>query len=356
MLFYFTKIRIICTRLPNKVFILVLYFLVSFCFTLQFSSCSDDPVSVPFTIAPARYDWTFDTLSAAVDGIYAQDTNNVFFADNWGNLIYYDGTTYHFNSCGNLAPESIGGYDKYNVYMGVYDQAMFLPKILKWNGSAFTEIIITDTTSRYAEIKSIYVHTPNEVWFGTRNGRVYKYDGSSFTSFYFDSLMYIKPFLRDENNDLYFVGMINYIDPPPTDSSREFIYKYVNNSWQKVYDKSWHNASDTGFSCLTNFGNTFIGADRFGIYRFTGNYFSKIFQAPSFFSLALVAGNSISNIMCFGQNGEAVFYNWNSISWSKELILKEHPNSLLEVQGQFYTNTFEPWRSIITRGKPKKGG
>lgn len=335
--------------------------LFSFLASLLFISCSEEPIILPGEeFDPPRFNWEIDTLNADISGIWAQDSNNVFFADALQYLIYYNGKHYqYFNYGGDVVAYSIDGYDRNNVYIGCLDGVTARPILKKWNGFAFIDIVVSDSANPKTALISTYVNSPNEIWLGASNGHVYKYDGSTFSKFYFDTLMHIGPFLKDASNNMYFVGGIIYENLPNADSAKIFVFKLNLNNWDLVYYKLFNtNTTDTMMS-IKNIGNEITGVNYNGIRKFNGSDFNKIINVNGFSLAPRYFGPLISDILCAGTpNGYySELFHWNGTKWSSKNVMMYYPNSAVYgVNGMYFSTYYEGLfrMTFILKGKPKK--
>jgi len=330
---------------------------------LFFVSCSDDTITpAGYQFDPPHYEWTADTVFADISNMWAFDTNNIYYQDPF-KLVYYNGTTYqNYNYSSNILAYSIDGYDKYNVFIGGLDRTpsnLYKPKVIKWNGAGFEDFYIGDTAYSSNDILSIKAISQNEIFMGTRKGRVYKYDNGITQSYYFDTNMIIGPFLKDSFNNLYFFGSILYFNFPNPDSSKDFIYRYNNNQWENVYYKLII-SNDTSYS-VNNIGTDIVGMTRNSLLVFNGSSFNR-FLFSEFLLMGSISGFSLSNILCSGTlDGHNLdLFHWNNSKWSKENIKATFDQyipqgGIFAVNNRFYCALYDflGRRSLIIKGKPK---
>lgn len=324
------------------------------------SSCGDDAVVPPSVneFDPPRYNWTVDTINADLSDIWAADSNNVFLSDVLRGLFYYNGITYQiFNYPPGVAVDAMDGYDKNNVFLGGSigsPPARYL-NLIKWNGSVFEQIYVSDTNSPHAII-SIFVKSPLEIWFGTTGGRVYRYNGISVDVFYFDSLKRINPIFEDEGGNICFGGNTFYPDFQNLDSVVVDIHRYQNNFWQNIYTRTYTKENlQTGYA-IRNAEREIMGTSMNTLSKFTGNDFQPLSNVGSYLLFPDYFGISSSDLICGalktgGTNYE--LFHWNGQKWSKEeIILKDLPVSPFGLGNKYYIACYDRLfdRSYIHRG------
>jgi hypothetical protein len=300
---------------------------------ISFLSCdfSHDTITNQVDFEPARYTWEVDTLynRFVYDGWY-YDSNSIYFMTSY-NLIKFDGNDYESNYMPYyFASYCISGYDENNIYIGgyTYDRAM----LLKWNGSSFTDYIVTDTAEPASNFYSIITMNRDDVWLGCTKGKVYRFDGSSYHPYRFDtSYWYIMPLIKDASNNLYFTGKINYVSGMTVDSTLIEFQKYDNNSWSILYSSIWPGG---GYLYPQNAGTDIIAVDHDVIYNFNGSDFIPAIPMKSFLGLdAEVSGSSIGDFITIGydfQTRKDFIFHWNGLSWSRECEFYRHaPTKLI---------------------------
>lgn len=286
-----------------------------------FSACSDDPVTTQEPeFDPPRFEWKVDTLNGYIADIWAENQNNVFLAGTFGKWIYYNGQIYQYiNYDNDFGAYTITGLDRFNVYFGGIDFSTLRPMLKKWNGTAFENTIVNDTSNGGSGIISLLANSSGEIWMGSSNGRVYMYNGISLNTYYFDSLMAVGPFMKDISNNLYFTGGIVYVNPP-NDSAKSYIYKFNGNSWDLIYYKFVNNKTTDTLLNIHNIGSDIAGVNYNGIRRFNGTDFQKIIEPNGFSIYPRFYGNSFSDILCPGTQDGYIFkiHHWNGLKWSNE--------------------------------------
>lgn len=289
--------------------------------SISFFSCDflHESVTNQAEFESARYTWEVDTLYNRLiyDGWY-YDSNKVFYMTS-NRLIIYDGKDYEVNYTPYyFGSYCISGYDENNVYIGgyTYDRAM----MVKWNGSSFSDYIVTDTAEPADNFYGIIAMNRDDVWLGGTKGRVYRFDGSSYHPYRFDtSYWYIMPFIRDEADNLYFTGKIYYGEPSVDSMLIEF-QKYNNFSWSVAYRSMWHGGGTYFFP--QNAGKDIVAVGSDVLYKFNGTDFIPAVPMKNFIGLdAEVKGSSIIDLITVGydfQTREDYIMHWNGLSWSRE--------------------------------------
>jgi len=334
---------------------------VTFFILFAFSACSDDPVTPQESeFDPPRFEWKVDTVTGYIVDFWAQDENNVFMVDALEALVHYDGEkyTYH-NYGGNFQGRAIEGLSNNEIYVAGRDPFQDIPVMRKWNGANFEHIIINDTPQVNSAIYDIFINSANEIWLASLNGRVYKYDGITFNMYYFDPLMFMGPFLKDEYGNLFLHGTIWYFNPPSNDSDKVFIYKFNNNNWDLVYYRlSNNNTSDTLMN-IRNIGNVIAGVNYNGVRKFDGKDFHKVISADNFSIYPRYHGSSFTDILCPGfqlQTTSKDIYHWNGLKWSKENILfNNYIQDVYGINDTYFCSTYDiVFKTYLFIGKKRK--
>lgn len=296
-----------------------------------FTACQEDIVLIDHTgFESARYQWESDTIAGQFfyDGVFI-DTNKMFFLT-ISALYEYNGTNYirHYMPY-PFGGYSISGIDENNIYIGGYDVTGYTQSIAalkKWNGAGFEHFTLADTSDKSPYFHSVYSRAYNEHWLSSTKGKVYKFDGSNFTGFSFDtSYWYIDPFMEDEFGNVYFSSKI-YEGSPMVTNTKVGLHKYNGTNWQTVYSED----------IAGGYGGTFFtGNISRQIYCtlddelrfFNGTAFTIFAKGEHFFFIdAGFAGSSPSNIFISGFSlidHNDYLYNYNGVRWSKEFIENE---------------------------------
>jgi len=306
-------------------------FLSIFSFTvLLFSSCGEEivkPNDIAYQFDSARYTWQVDTIPGLSFGIWAADSEFVCIQET-SSLLIYDGNNfreilYNEFSC---TYNTVTGIDRNSVYLGGQDVSQTnynKPKISKWNGTTLEGVIVNDTANPRSYVSSILAINPSEIWLGANNGRVYRYNGSSFQPYYFDTNLSVRPFFRDDQNSLYFCATRVFGTWWQPDSHYVEVRKFTGNDWQIVYSKMLSN-EEAGLSPRNVFKG--IYAISFNdIHEFDGSNFTKVLNIEPFGLMFAAEGNSINDFICWGTNGSSVkLYSWNGVKWSDENIYHDN--------------------------------
>ena len=317
--------------------------LLSILFSL--TSCSDDtPVQPPETgFDSARYIWKVDTIPVHLFDIWAADTNEVYLLQ-LNQLICWNGELYKSYSLPpGFKAYIIGGFSHNNVVIGGTDVSGYL-SIVIWDGLSFTEKRLTDTAQSYCFPKSILLTNQNNVWLGTTNGRVYNYVGSNTQVYYFDSLMYVGPFLSDAAQKIRFYGGIKYNHSIYDDSAKAFIYVFDSNDWTLEYFKRYTNLNQDTMLAVSNLNTEIIGLNTTGFFRYFPGQFTQFLGNSLFRNTPPFAGNSEDQFMTTGAtNTEYDLFNWNGKKWSKENLKLEGPpdQKISYVNGNYWTYDYQ---------------
>jgi len=316
-------------------------------------SCKDDPVTpTEKQLDTARYNWRTDFIQGVIRGIWASDTNNIFFLDIANlDLIKYDGrqyVRYHYSSPTTIdfAGWCINGVSNSEVYIGgddnrINEPTFGKPQLKRWNGASFETINVPDTFGYYSYISALYTQIPDVIWIGTDKGRVLKYQNGLIEETYIDTSQYISRFMKDETGGLYFLAGRDSCNSNGT-WCRVYIsiFRCDNLNWQRIFYREYDPPEVVPIP--QNLGNEIYACDDNAFYKFNGyNYVKMIdiygFRAGSF----LWAGSNSSDLMCLGkkigeQNPCGNILHWNGKTWSDEGILLQHCElEVFSIQGKY---------------------
>lgn len=352
------------TALNKHKFFLTLF--LSLIISICFYSCTDQVVTVNNTgFDSARYNWESDTINDLYfyDAVFI-DTNRIFFLT-ISALYEYDGENY----IRHYMPYPFGGYcisgiDANNIYVGGYNVVSYSHSsaaLKKWNGAGFEDFTIADTSDRSEYFHSIYSKSHNEHWLSSPKGKVYKFDGSNFQGFSFDTnYWYIDPFMKDEAGNVYFSSKTYEGNTFVTNTIVE-MHKYNGSAWQTVYSENL--GGGIGGTFFTeNIGNRiYCTMDRYISY-FNGSDFTDHITSEDFFFIDIgFAGSSPGNIFISGfslRDHNEYMYNYNGIKWSKEFIENEDFQNFTvfhtsENMAYAFSFDYQNDRSIILKGVRK---
>ncbi len=338
--------------------ILALYTLIIA--ALSFSSCGDETIMISKEdFDPPRYSWESDTIEAIIRDIWACDSSNVYFADEYYNLIHYDGSRYNFiNYGGDIYVTAMTGIDKNHIYAAGANLFSRKLMIKKWNGSTFENLIISDTMYFNTIITSIRAISPTNIWLCTSNGRVFNYNGTSFDVYYIDSTFYLKPLMLDGLGGVYVAGDDYNPLLPSTDSINVLVKKFENDRWITKYEKTYPESIESANINFFNIGNELIRVNLHNILRYNGNDFVEMISVNQFRIHSTFFGSSITDFLCMGSpdGSNRSLYQWNGIKWSKEFGVSElFPQRVFGIGNRYYVtySDYDTFETIVYKGKMK---
>ena len=306
-------------------------------------SCFDNPIvniEQPFSFDSARFNVTYKQAPYDLNGAYVTDTDKIFLYDYYGYAYYKNGAFIYSSYNLNFYPMSnMDGLNENNAYLGGYemvDNNRMRYKLMKWNGTDFETIQMTDTLSGINYyFSSIYYKSPNEMWLGGGNGTAWKYDGVNFSKYIIDTNYgsstkqhIITYLLNDGNNDLCCVHLRDSTNNNYTSGILYFkFYKFNNNNgeFDLLTSIKYKDQNGSYGPCTPRkIGNKMYTVSSEGLFEFDGYSFNKITDiGPIIQPYPYVAGTGPNDIMISGRteinsNYYAGLYHWNGNKWSKE--------------------------------------
>lgn len=333
--------------------------IISFLTMLLFISCSEDPVKFSEEFDPPRYSWSMDTIEADVIDIWAYDTNNVYYADKYYYLAYYNGTDYDsLYYGGDISASAISGYDNNNVFIGGTNTLNGKLMLKKWNGAGFVNLFVNDTIYQNTIITSVKVISPANIWSCTSNGRVFNYNGVTFDTYCLDSGSFLKPILVDAAGSIYIAGHIFYPSFPFFDSVKVFVKKFDNRNWINVYEEIYPESAESTNIVFHNAGSEIVSVHIHDIFRYDGSSFQKILSVDQILLFDSFFGFSTNDMLCLGSKDglNKNFYHWNGSRWSIELGVSEYfPQRIFGVNNGYFATYSDDliYETIIYKGKIK---
>jgi hypothetical protein len=313
-------------------------------------SCNDNSVVIneqPFSFDSARFNVSYIQSPFDLSGAYVTDTDKILLYDYYGYAYYKNGAfifrTYNINF---YPTSNMDGINENNVYLGgferIYDNLLRY-KLLKWNGTDFENIQMSDTASGIQhKFASVFCKSPNEIWLGGRDGTAWKYDGVKFIKYIIDT-NYVSSnqiislgMLTDGNNNLCCVYLRDSSNYNETAGIRYFkFYKFNNNNGEFDLLSSIRYKDQNGSygpSTPRRIGNKMYTVSSEGLFEFDGYTFTKITDiGPIIQPYPYVAGTGPNDIMISGRTENnskysVCLFNWNGIKWSKEDKVLSHAN------------------------------
>jgi len=323
---------------------------------LIFCTCKDDPVTpVEKQLDTARYNWRVDFIPGVIIGIWASDTNNIFFLDIANlDLIKYDGNQYiryHYSYpfTNEFSGRCINGVSNTEIYIGgddnrINEPTFGKPQLKRWNGAAFETISVPDTFGYYSYVSALYTQIPGVVWLGTDKGRVLKYQNGLIEETFIDTSQYISRFMRDETGNLYFLAIRDSCNSNIT-WCRVFvsIFRLNYTVWQRIFFRIYE--APEVVPIPQNLGNEIYACDDKVFYKFNGfDYEKKIDIYGYRAGLIHWAGTSQSDIMSLGgtSNPCGGIFHWNGNTWSDENIQLLYCELVISnIQGKYMISASE---------------
>lgn len=344
------------SKITLRFFSIVTLLFSAFCFY----SCGDEAIMTSKEeFDPPRYSWESDTIEAIVVDLWAFDSNNVYLADEYYNLIHFDGSNYNYHDYGgDIFVTAMSGYDQNNIYAAGRNLYNGKWMVKKWNGTVFENITVSDTIYNNTIITSIRAYSPSNIWLCTSNGRVFKFNGSSFEPYYLDGKSFIRPVLFDDMGGVYVAGGEYFPSYPIFDSVRVFINKLENGVWHNSYEEMLIESTESTVLKFCNIGKEIVRVKRHSILRYDGFDFSENLKVDQFSTNWAIFGLSLQNILCVGtQDGYSKsLYHWNGTKWSKELGVSElSPQRVFGLGNKYFVtySDYDTFETIVYKGKMK---
>lgn len=333
---------------------ILFFFVAAFLCLLLINSCNDkeNPVTPPdseYQFDSARYDWSFDSISGEFFTFNAFDTSNIFLLGVRA-LVHYDGANlnYHYYADNSFYPLSMGSYIKNSIYLGGDDKSVTnqgVPRLKKWNGLTFEEILIPNPNNNHYQISTIFGVKEDEMWMGSTRGDLIHYNQGNFEFLRLDSTFYFIMFGKDNIGNFYSVAVKTVFDSLTTNYLN--IYKKVNGKWQwSIVFSEKYILYDINEIQPTLINNCISGFQNNNIVTFTGNNFQEIFQIQPFnaYHVQQLSDTCTNFFLNPGliENGRLELFHWNGSKWSKEVdfyetgIIPQGPITIQNVDGKYF--------------------
>ncbi|MBK8982926.1 MAG: hypothetical protein IPM38_11530 [Ignavibacteria bacterium] len=344
-------------------YLLVFIFSITFFYSCSEDPVTSDPVDPKYIFDTARFDWKIDTIQNVFSPISLSsiDTNDIYILDSYRTLNHYNGSDFErtylpFEVLGLTVKAYVDKLFIGGIYLISSDY--FQPALLVKEGNSFTEIEIPDSNQQYA-IFSIERTNDNVLWLGTQNGRLIKYESGLFTYFGFDSSYFVRVH-KDKNENVFAVNSIIMYDSIGNNGKMYLeIYKYESESFKKLYSKFFENIDDNTFTVSIVDGEIYA-RNWFGIYKFSGNDFTKIIDFPDIAKSLDFSGSSNNDILIEGVflpfEGKTNLFHWDGFKWSNELeifIGGGYGISEKLRENYIFVSQNDPYETFLVIGSPK---
>lgn len=345
--------------------------LAIFLILLLASSCSDDLVTPQDPSegidTVEMYEWDIDTISGfLLYNIYVADSNNIFFEGPGNSMIYYNGKNYSPISYNDpvFSSKCISGFNQNNVFIGgtrYISPGPARPRLKVWNGSSIMDYGFPNDTGE--GIYNLTITGYNQAWMHNGFNDIYYFDNGNFTRYTVDTLIISGVFYVSPSNEVYLFTS-RLVQPPP--HSINIGYKLQNNYFQIIY-------RDSTINGITIMDNTYFPSPP---YIFRGGYKTiNMFNNDNWFLLLNtynfyldgVCGNSLNNLICYGENEWywQDMYLWNGQKWALEknfyylmrrgqFPIGTQASRMFMVDNKIYMNynNFDIYTSYLIKGKP----
>ncbi len=331
-------------KTQNSLFGIIISVLLSVIFI---SGCGKDNPMInnepPFSFDSARFDVIQKIYNFPAFMAYVKDTNNIFLGDI--NIFYvYQNGSFNMIPLGNdFVGTDINGIDENNVYIcgkEILPNNKSVYSMRKWNGSSIVTIPITDTLpAKHSSFSYIFCKSANEIWVGSNDGSVWKYDGTEFIKYILDTNNIIDTnyhsnysvinysYLLSDNINIYAVYCRDSFNIIGTEGKGVMkFYQYDNFSKFTLLSK--HNyiypQDKRKPNRVYNIGNKFYSVSEDGFYSFDFFGFNKMIDIGPISPHSLkISGTDAYNIAISGQNYDyphliSYLFHWNGIKWSIE--------------------------------------
>lgn len=297
--------------------------------------CDEDPITPPpagdYEFDSARFNWSVDTVNDwgfDLFSVYSPDTSEIFAANNNGDYLLHIHkgiqTRYYFS---DFSPHYVGGTSSNEVYIGggKFNGSIYLPHLKKWTGGGFIDIDIPTKYPIEEVIGNGVINSGNDMWLCTQR-KLIRYDGSQFTEYIFTDTSRI-PFGFFLKNGTTPTIVSNYLNTDKDTILRNYIYELQGDTVVKTFQNTWYQ-SNNGYVFMYNLKENIYGFGNDRVYDFIFPNFIPNVIAPEgyYMTLGKVTGNNMNDLICVMGGGEPPtpfgpfewFYHWDGIKFSKE--------------------------------------
>ncbi len=310
-------------------------FAISFCTALILfqSGCKDNPVDVQ-TKNPREYTWTIDTIAypgssqMTMYDIWGSDPGNVYVCGY--NMMGGDGAIYHYdghqwkpvhlpaNNLNNFW--GIRGFAANDIWVAgakLYinpkgQTSLDSAAVLHYNGTSWSEMLQSHMGTR--GLKSVWGSSSRNLFFGSRDGKVIRFDGSRWS---IDTLylgLSMKAIGGDETK-LFAMG--NTWRGAQDDSV--MCFTLTPTGWRMLDMQLWNQ-----FAFSPRFGAALIYCPLSGVYytaafssifRWQADAWVKVHDFP--FAIDGLSGTSEMNMFAVGWRNGPSMYQWDGTDWQE---------------------------------------
>lgn len=282
-----------------------------------------------------QFIWEIDTMSSPnviqilPRAIWGSDTNNVYMV---GHSDGYEARIWHWN--GNtwrafedhtafaMIPFDIIGFNENDIWIAGEWFGSTPPDkmILHWNGTQWSAV---ESGIYPKQCSSIWGTSSAHLFFGFRNGRIARYDGSRFHIYDTGTGAQIVDIYGLSINEIYACG-VRLDNQQPFDSTEYFIFRYDGKDWSV---RDYHlETVQTGsppfpFNGLwVNWRGVWFGVNGEQVFtRYGKGDWEEAFRPPN--SIWWLHGTDMNNIFAAGYWGSSI-HHFNGSTWQDFLELK----------------------------------
>jgi hypothetical protein len=296
--------------------------------------CDEDPITPPlagdYDFDSARFNWSVDTVNDwgfDLFSVYSPDTSEIFAANNNGDYLLHihNGiqTRYYFS---DFSPHYVGGTSSNEVYIGggKFNGSIYLPHLKKWTGGGFIDIDIPTKYPFEEVIGNGIINSGSDMWFCTQL-KLIKYDGSQFTEYIFTDTSRI-PFGFFLKNGTVPTIVSNYLEPNTDTVLGNSIYELQGDTVIEIFQKSWYQ-NPIEYIPLRVMKENIYGTRYDHVYNFVlPDLIPSVTPPEGYFFASGITGNSINDFIIIMNGGDPPtpfgpfvwFYHWDGIKFSKE--------------------------------------
>lgn len=286
---------------------------------------------------PREYTWTATKLAYPGDGqtrmysVWGSSPTNVYgcgfslFSGNQGAIYRYDGKQWtpvislpspDYNYFWEMT--GFGENDIWVVGSRLFpNPSLDSAVVLHFNGTRWTQMLPSHMGAQ--RLTSIWGNSSQNLYFGSRDGKTIRYNGSEFIIDTVYSGLWIASIGGDQSQ-VFVMG--NTYKGTLDDSVMCFMR--ISNAWRVVDTQllTQHSFAPR-FGSINIYSPTqdiYFSCGYAGIFRWEAGQWLKIFSPNA--SLSRMAGSSPTNVLAVGLRDRPVIYHWDGADWD-EIVLPE---------------------------------
>lgn len=286
----------------------------------------------PGSLLPGKreYVWTIDTLAypgsfqTDMRSMYATSSDNVYIVghndQNRGKMYHYNGQQWSpviltaseggliqgaidLTAIHGSGPNDIWAVGEETYYDPLTGRFSDTSLVIHYDGVQWRKVDLPKRRTLWC----VWVVAPNQVFAGSADGVLYRYDGERWTTFELGVEFFLSSVVGISSNEAYAMG--NREDKvAPIDSSGTFLFRFDGNSWHTIDSLMRTPGSPPqhfGYRLISNGGFLYSSAPN--IYKYENNRWRKLFDGP----VTTFSASGSNNMLAVGQS----VYHFNGHDW-----------------------------------------